>query len=71
MGKLLEEIQKLSAEEQIRLVAEVWNQLPEGIVLDPSAEVAEVLDQRLASHRQDPSAASSLEDVVNRIQGRW
>jgi putative addiction module component (TIGR02574 family) len=71
MGKLLEEIQKLSAEEQIRLIAEVWNQIPESVVLDTSPEVAHLLHERLASHRSNPSAASSLEDVVNRIQGRW
>jgi putative addiction module component (TIGR02574 family) len=65
---LLNEVRKLSVNERIRLIDEVWQSIGED---DPASliddDVRAELDRRLDDYRTDPAAGSAWEDVKQRI----
>jgi putative addiction module component (TIGR02574 family) len=65
------EILKLSIEERINLVSEIWDsiaELPEAVEL--SQETRELLEQRLADYRANPETGSPWDEVRDRIRRR-
>ncbi|MFB3892059.1 MAG: addiction module protein [Phycisphaerae bacterium] len=69
--KLVAEIQKLSIDEQIDLVQDVWDGIaahPEQVPL--TSEQKCVLDKRLKEYKKDPAAAKPWEEVMERIRQR-
>ncbi|QQR81867.1 MAG: addiction module protein [Deltaproteobacteria bacterium] len=63
-----EEIEKLSFEEKILLVEEVWDSLTESPnQLRLTAGQKEELDSRLKSYKKNPKKTSSWQDVKKRI----
>lgn len=63
-------VQQLSREEQLELVADLWDYIaarPDDDLLRISAEEATVLDQRLATHQAAPDSALSLEEFKRRF----
>lgn len=65
---LLKEVRKLSVDERIRFVEEVWQTIGSD---DPSALIDDdtraELDRRLADHRASPDAGLPWEEVKQRI----
>lgn len=65
------EILKLSVEERINLVSEIWDSIadvPEAVEL--SQETRELLEQRLADYRANPETWSRWNEVRDRIRRR-
>ena len=66
-------VQQLSREEQLELVADLWDYIaaqPDDDLLPVSAEEAALLDQRWADHQADPNSALSLEEFKRRFAAR-
>jgi putative addiction module component (TIGR02574 family) len=67
---LLVDIKKLSVEERMVLMEEIWDSIvAENVVFPPTpAECAE-LDRRLEAMKSDPNAGNSWETIKRRLQG--
>ena len=66
-------VQQLSREEQLELVADLWDHIaaqPDDDLLSVSAEEAALLEQRLAAHQAAPESALSLEEFKRRLATR-
>ena len=66
-------IQQLSREEQLELVADLWDHIagqPDDDLLPVSAEEAALLDRLLAAHQAAPDSALSLEEFKRRLAAR-
>jgi putative addiction module component (TIGR02574 family) len=66
---------RLTLDERLRLVGDIWDSIAEEAQTDPSVlpltdtQRAE-LDRRLAEHERDPSSAVPWEEALERIQNR-
>jgi putative addiction module component (TIGR02574 family) len=69
---IAEEIRRLSVDERIRLIEEIWD----GIAADAgpppltNAQRAEI-DRRIASYRRDPSRVIPAEEVFEQLRERF
>ena len=66
-------VQQLSREEQLELVADLWDHIaaqPDDDLLPVSAEEAALLDERLTAHLAAPESALSLEEFKHRLATR-
>lgn len=66
-------VQQLTREEQLELVADLWDHIaaqPDDDLLPVSAEKAALLDQRLAAHGAAPDSALSLEAFKRELAAR-
>ena len=66
-------VQQLSREEQLELVADLWDHIaarPDDDLLPVSSEEAMLLDQRLAAHEAAPDSALSLEEFRRQLAAR-
>ncbi len=66
-------IQQLSREEQLELVADLWDYIaaqPGDDLAPISSQEAALLDQRLAAHRSAPESALSLEEFKRQLAAR-
>ena len=66
-------IQQLSREEQLELVADLWDHIaaqPGDDLLPVSSEEAALLDQRLAAQETAPDSALSLEEFQRQLAAR-
>ncbi|OQX19569.1 MAG: antitoxin [Desulfobacteraceae bacterium IS3] len=62
------DILALSIPERILLVEEIWDTIAaKADVIDITDEEKRIIDQRLQAYYRNPNAASSWEDVYNRI----
>ena len=68
MGKLIEEIKKLSIEERYFLIDDIWNTIEEEQLDEISVEVKEMIHARLEAHDIAPHLASEESVVFNRIR---
>ena len=71
MNKIMEEIQKLSIEEQMQIAYAIWENANFGdheIVLSP--EVKAMLDERLEAARLTPGEGYTWEEVKAKVQSR-
>ena len=66
-------VQQLPREEQLELVADLWDHIaaqPDDDLSSVSAEEAALLDQRLIAHQVAPESALSLEEFKRRLATR-
>ena len=66
-------VQQLSREEQLELVADLWDHIatqPDDDLQPVSAEESTLLDQRLAAHQAAPESALSLEEFKRQLADR-
>ena len=66
-------VQQLSREEQLELVADLWDHIatrPDDDLLPVSPEEAALLDQRLAAHEAAPESALSLDEFKRQLAAR-
>jgi len=60
----IEAIRQLSVSERVRLVQEIWDTLqPTASQLPISDEQRQLVSERLARHRRDPSAAMPWSEI--------
>jgi putative addiction module component (TIGR02574 family) len=64
------DIKKLSVDERIVLIEEIWDSIvAENVVIPPTpAECAE-LDRRLEAMKEDPDAGNSWDTIKRRLRG--
>jgi putative addiction module component (TIGR02574 family) len=68
---LLSEIKRLSPEEQLDLIADVWDGLNDADCLpDPTAAQLAEAHRRLEEHRRDAASAVPADDVLARLRTR-
>ena len=68
MGKILNEISKLSVAERILLVEAIWDTIPSQHEKDePGEKTKKILKNRLEGHKLHPDAGSQWETVKKRI----
>ncbi len=64
----LQEVQEWPAEDRLALVFELWDQLVDnGWQPEPTEELAQELDSRLAAHDAAPADVRSWEQMVARV----
>jgi putative addiction module component (TIGR02574 family) len=67
---LLEEILKLSVDERIQLVEDIWDSIAEAAADMPlTSEQIEELDRRMADYRAHPETSESWESVKRQLLG--
>ena len=65
----MDAIRKLSVQERVRLVQDIWDTLqPTAEDLPLTEEQRRILDERLAQHQADPDSAVPWEDVKARLE---
>ena len=72
MSKIsLTDVLDLSVAERIQLAEDIWDTIPKASEAPKLTEAQRAeLDRRLETHRKNPDAGSSWEDVKARILGR-
>lgn len=71
-AKTLDELRKLSVDQRIQLVEDLWDTIADDTVgesLAATPELAAELDRRLQEYRSDPESARPVEDVLARLRG--
>lgn len=64
-------LDRLSADERLTLVQELWNSLEDDIRRAPLSKIErEELDRRLGSHRSDPDALTPWAKIKSRALAR-
>jgi len=73
MGRteLWSELMKLTPEERIELVEDLWDSIAQHDMPPLTPEQKEELDRRYAEHLRDPNSASKWEDVKTRLLARY
>jgi putative addiction module component (TIGR02574 family) len=72
MTQILQDILNLSVSERILMVEAIWDSIPENEeTLGLSDDTKQLLDDRLASHLNNPTQGSSWEDVKSRIKSQF
>jgi putative addiction module component (TIGR02574 family) len=67
----MREIGRLSVRERVRLVQDIWDSIqPTAEELPLTDEQKEIIDERLAEHRRDPSTAVPWEEVRERLRSK-
>lgn len=64
-----EEIDKLSLEDRLELVEDIWDSIraeADALLLTPAQR--DELDRRLAAHEADPSAGEDWDEVLTRLR---
>jgi putative addiction module component (TIGR02574 family) len=70
-AELWSELMKLTPEERIELVEDLWDSIAQHDVPTLTGEQKEELDRRYAEHLRDPRSASKWEDVKARLLARY
>jgi putative addiction module component (TIGR02574 family) len=73
MSKLFNDLglDKLSVEQRLQLVDDIWDSLDEKLPLGPMTPAQETeLQRRIAAHEANPTAGASWEDVKARLAAR-
>ncbi|HEX7585008.1 MAG TPA: addiction module protein [Prolixibacteraceae bacterium] len=72
MTQILKDILNLSVSERILMVEAIWDSIPENDEkLELSDETRQLLDDRLATHLNNPNEGSSWEEVKSRIKTQF
>lgn len=67
----MREIGRLSIRERVRLVQDIWDSIqPTAEELPLTDEQKEIIDERLAEHRRDPSAAVPWQEGRERLRSK-
>lgn len=70
-AELWSELMKLTADERIELVEDLWDSIGQHEMPPLTDEQKEELDRRYAEHLRDPTSASQWEDVKARLLARY
>jgi len=71
MTKILDEILKLSVSERILMVEAIWDSIAQNDEqLELSAEISQMLDERLDNHKNHPHEGSGWNEVKARIRAK-
>jgi putative addiction module component (TIGR02574 family) len=70
-AELWSELMKLTPEERVELVEDLWDSIAENDMPPLTPEQQEELDRRYAEHLRDPGSASKWEDVKARLLARY
>ena len=70
-AELWSELMKLTPEERIELVEDLWDSIGDDELPPLTAEQKEELDRRYGEHLRDPGSASKWEDVKARLLARY
>jgi len=70
-AELWSELMKLTADERLDLVEDLWDSIAQHELPPLTAEQREELDRRCAEHLRDPSSASKWDDVKARLLARY
>ncbi len=70
-AELWSELMKLTADERIELVEDLWDSIAQHELLPLTDEEKKELDRRYAEHLRDPGSASKWEDVKARLLARY
>ena len=70
-AELWSELMKLTPEERIELVEDLWDSIAENDMPPLTREEQEELDRRYAEHLRDPDSASKWEDAKARLLARY
>lgn len=62
-------ITRLTPDEKLTLIGKLWASLDTATLPIPPAVLAE-LDRRWAQHQQNPSAALTLDELLNRVNAK-
>jgi len=72
MTQILKDILNLSVSERILIVEAIWDSIPETEkTLGLSDETKQLLDERLATHIDNPNEGSTWEEVKTRIRNQF
>ena len=72
MTQIMQDILKLSVPERILMVEAIWDSIAENDdQVGLSAEAKQLLDERLATHKNNPDEGSSWEEVKARIKKQF
>ncbi|HYA05686.1 MAG TPA: addiction module protein [Xanthobacteraceae bacterium] len=70
-AELWAELMKLTPEERVELVEELWDSIAQHDLPALTPEEREELDRRYAEHLRDPSTGLKWEDVKTRLLARY
>ena len=70
-AELWSELMKLTADERLELVEDLWDSIALDEMPPLTDEQKEEIDRRYAEHLHDPSSASKWEDVKARLLARY
>jgi putative addiction module component (TIGR02574 family) len=70
-AELWSELMKLTPDERIELVEDLWDSIAQHEMPPLTTEQKEELDRRYAEHLRDPSTASTWEDAKARLLARY
>ena len=71
MTQMMKDILKLSVSERILMVEAIWDSIAENDdKLELTNETKQLLDERLAAHKNNPNEGSSWEDAKARIKSQ-
>ncbi len=72
MTQMMKDILKLSVSERILMVEAIWDSIAENDEkLELTDETKQLLDERLAAHKNNPNEGASWEDVKARIKNQF
>jgi putative addiction module component (TIGR02574 family) len=68
----IDQILRLSVDERIRLVQQIWDSIAAESEPPPlsDAQLSEI-ERRIAAHKRDPSTAIPWEDALSRLRERY
>lgn len=70
-AELWSELMKLTTDERLELVHDLWDSIAQDGMPELTAEEKEELDRRYADHLRDPGSALKWEDVKARLLARY
>lgn len=70
-AELWSELMKLTADERLELVEDLWDSIAQHEMPPLTDEQKEEFDRRYAEHLRDPSSGSKWEDVKARLLARY
>ena len=75
MGQPAFDFRRLSVDERLRLIGEIWDSIADEADRDPAVlpltpELKAELDRRLAEHERDPGSAIPWDEALAVIEGR-
>ena len=70
VDQTISDLSTLPISDRLRAVQAIWDTLPDDVDLAINPVQQEVLDRRLAAHRNDPSSSISHDELMRRVRNR-
>lgn len=65
--QLISDAASLPVSDRLRVAEAIWDSLPENVNPTPGPEVKAEFDRRMASYRQNPETAMTIDELRNRL----